>query len=102
MTLEMALDARHSADFFEGILCERNTAVRYSSEADKSRMPSNMAPDRKTRPLVWHLVRRLLAALAAVYLLIVCALWYWQASFIFQPSPDVNTTPSDLGVKFEK
>jgi fermentation-respiration switch protein FrsA (DUF1100 family) len=65
-------------------------------------MPSNMPPDRKTRPLVWHLVRRLLVALAAVYLLIVCALWYWQASFIFQPSPDVNTTPSDLGVKFEK
>ncbi len=30
------------------------------------------------------------------------ALWYWQASFIFQPSPVVNTTPSDLGVTFEK
>jgi hypothetical protein len=31
-----------------------------------------------------------------------CALWYWQGSFIFQPSPVVQTTPSDLGVKFEK
>ena len=37
-----------------------------------------------------------------MYLLVVIALWYWQASFIFQPSPVVQTTPSDLGVKFEK
>ena len=27
---------------------------------------------------------------------------YRQASFIFQPSPVVDTTPGDLGVKFEK
>jgi uncharacterized protein len=54
------------------------------------------------RPLTFRLVRRLIAALAAAYVLIVSALWYRQASFIFQPSPVVNTTPSDLGVNFEK
>jgi alpha-beta hydrolase superfamily lysophospholipase len=42
------------------------------------------------------------AVVAACYLVIVGALWYWQASFIFQPSPVVSTTPSDLGVTFEK
>ena len=54
------------------------------------------------RSLMVRLVRGLIAALAAAYVLIVSAIWYWQASFIFQPSPDVNTTPGDLGVKFEK
>jgi fermentation-respiration switch protein FrsA (DUF1100 family) len=49
-----------------------------------------------------RLIRGLLAAIAAAYLLIVSALWYWQASFIFQPSPIVDTTPGDLGVTFEK
>lgn len=61
-----------------------------------------MAPDRRTRSLVFRLARGLIAVIAASYLLIVSALWYWQASFIFQPSPVVNTTPSDLGVTFEK
>jgi uncharacterized protein len=54
------------------------------------------------RSLTVRLVRGLIAAIAAAYLLIVSALWYWQASFIFQPSPVVDTTPGDLGVKFEK
>jgi alpha-beta hydrolase superfamily lysophospholipase len=54
------------------------------------------------RSLTFRLIRGLIAAIAAAYLLIVCALWYWQASFIFQPSPVVDTTPGDLGVKFEK
>ena len=54
------------------------------------------------RSLTFRLVRGLIAALAAAYVLIVVALWYWQASFIFQPSPVVDTTPGDLGVKFEK
>ena len=54
------------------------------------------------RSLTFRLVRGLIAALAAAYVLIVGALWYWQASFIFQPSPVVDTTPGDLGVKFEK
>ena len=54
------------------------------------------------RSLTFRLVRGLIAALAATYVLIVGALWYWQASFIFQPSPVVDTTPGDLGVKFEK
>ena len=53
------------------------------------------------RSLTFRLIRGLIAAIAAAYLLIVCALWYWQASFIFQPSPVVDTTPGDLGVKFE-
>jgi hypothetical protein len=54
------------------------------------------------RSPTFRLVGGLIAVLAAAYVLIVTALWYWQASFIFQPSPAVNTTPSDLGVKFEK
>ena len=54
------------------------------------------------RSLTFRLARGLIAAIAGVYLLIVSALWYWQASFIFQPSPVVDTTPGDLGVKFEK
>ena len=54
------------------------------------------------RPLTFRLVRGLIAAIAASYFLLVTALWYWQATFIFQPSPVVNTTPSDLGVNFEK
>jgi alpha-beta hydrolase superfamily lysophospholipase len=54
------------------------------------------------RSVTFRLVRGLIATLAAAYLLTVSALWYWQASFIFQPSPVVDTTPSDLGVKFEK
>ena len=54
------------------------------------------------RSLMFRLLRGLIATLAAAYALIVVALWYWQASFIFQPSPVVQTTPSDLGVKFEK
>ena len=37
-----------------------------------------------------------------MYIVVVLALWYWQASFVFLPSPIVDTTPSDLGVKFEK
>ena len=51
---------------------------------------------------VVRLIRGFIAAIAAAYILIVSALWYGQASFIFQPSPDVETTPADLGVKFEK
>jgi alpha-beta hydrolase superfamily lysophospholipase len=54
------------------------------------------------RSLTVRLVRGLIAAIASAYLLIVGALWYWQASFIFLPSPVVETTPGDLGVKFEK
>jgi len=54
------------------------------------------------RSLTVRLVRGLIAAIAAAYLIIVSALWYWQASFIFQPSALVETTPGDLGVKFEK
>jgi len=54
------------------------------------------------RSLTVRLLRGLIAAIAAAYLLIICALWYWQASFIFLPSPVVDTTPGDLGVKFEK
>ena len=54
------------------------------------------------RSLTFRFVRGLIAAIAAAYLLMVSALWYWQASFIFQPDPVVETTPGDLGVAFEK
>ena len=54
------------------------------------------------RSLAFRLVRGLIFAIAATYLLVVLALWYWQASFIFQPSPVVGATPGDSGVTFEK
>ena len=54
------------------------------------------------RSLVFRVVRGLIFAIAATYLLIVGALWYWQASFIFRPSPTVDVTPGDLGVTFTK
>ena len=54
------------------------------------------------RSLTFRVVRGFISTIAAMYLLVVIALWYWQASFIFQPRPVVETTPSDLGVKFEK
>ena len=54
------------------------------------------------RSLVFRLVRGVIFAIAATYLLIVGALWYWQATFIFEPDPVVDTTPGDSGVPFEK
>jgi len=54
------------------------------------------------RSLMFRLVSRFIAAVGVVYLLIVGALWHWQASFIFQPSPVVGTTPGDFGATFEK
>jgi alpha-beta hydrolase superfamily lysophospholipase len=54
------------------------------------------------RSLTFRLVRGLIFAAAAVYLLLVIALWYWQASFIFRPSPVVDATPGDSGVGFTK
>src|SRR5439155_13124797 len=53
------------------------------------------------RSLTFRLVLGFISAIAAVYIVVVLALWYWQGSFIFLPSPIVDTTPSDLGVKFE-
>jgi fermentation-respiration switch protein FrsA (DUF1100 family) len=47
------------------------------------------------------MVTGLLAAGAVAYLLLVAALWYWQATFIFRPSQLVDVTPADLGVKFD-
>jgi uncharacterized protein len=54
------------------------------------------------RSLAFRLVRGLIFAIGAAYLLVVLALWYWQASFIFQPSPVVDATPGDSGVTFGK
>ena len=54
------------------------------------------------RSLAFRLVRLCISAIAAVYILVVLALWYWQASFIFRPSPVVAATPSDSGVTFAK
>ena len=36
------------------------------------------------------------------YALVVGALWYWQGSFIFLPSPVVDVTPGEFGVPFTK
>jgi uncharacterized protein len=54
------------------------------------------------RSLAFRLVRGLVFAVAVTYLLIVGALWYWQATFIFRPSPIVDSTPGDSGVTFAK
>jgi alpha-beta hydrolase superfamily lysophospholipase len=54
------------------------------------------------RSLAFRLVRGLIFAVAVTYLLIVGALWYWQATFIFRPSPIVDATPGDSGVTFAK
>ena len=54
------------------------------------------------RSLPFRLIRGALVALAAAYVLIVVALWYWQASFIFLPDPGISHTPGESGVKFDK
>jgi pimeloyl-ACP methyl ester carboxylesterase len=54
------------------------------------------------RSLAFRVLRGVIVAIAATYLLIVGALWYWQAAFIFQPSPIVGATPGDSGVTFAK
>lgn len=54
------------------------------------------------RSLTFRLVRGLISAVGALYLLVIIALWYWQASFIFRPSPTVNATPGDSGVRFAR
>jgi uncharacterized protein len=54
------------------------------------------------RSTTFRLVRGLIAAIAASYVVLVSAIWFWQATFIFQPSPVVDVTPGDLGVTFAK
>jgi uncharacterized protein len=54
------------------------------------------------RSVAFRVVCGLISALAATYLLIVASLWYWQATFIFKPSPVVDVTPADSGVTFAK
>ncbi len=63
---------------------------------------TRMWPRMAGRSLVFRLVRGVVSAIAASYLLAVGALWYWQATFIFQPSAVVGVTPRDLGVAFEQ
>jgi fermentation-respiration switch protein FrsA (DUF1100 family) len=60
-----------------------------------------MPPANRTRSLVFRLARGLFAAIAGAYLLMVGTIWYAQSKFIFHPSRIVDTTPADLGVKFE-
>jgi len=60
-----------------------------------------MPAPKETRTLTFRLVRGLLVAIAGAYLLIVGAIWYWQANFIFLPSRIVDTTPLNSGVKFD-
>src|SRR5436309_6903270 len=60
-----------------------------------------MPPPKSTRSLTFRLVRGLLVAIAGAYLLMVGAIWYWQARAIFHPSRIVNTTPLNSGVKFD-
>jgi pimeloyl-ACP methyl ester carboxylesterase len=56
---------------------------------------------KETRTLTFRLVRGLLLAIAGAYLLVVWAIWYWQAKVIFRPSRIVNTTPLNSGVRFD-
>src|SRR5262249_20749702 len=54
------------------------------------------------RSFTFRLVLGFISAIAAVYIVVVLALWYWQASLLFLLEPMGDPTPSDLGVKFEK
>ena len=47
------------------------------------------------------LVRAIIAGIAGLYLFIVGTIWYTHARFIFHPSSIVDSTPADLGVRFE-
>jgi pimeloyl-ACP methyl ester carboxylesterase len=60
-----------------------------------------MPAPKETRTLTFRLVRGLLVAIAGAYLLVVGAIWYWQAKVIFRPSRIVDTTPLNSGVKFD-
>ena len=46
-------------------------------------------------------VRGFLAAIVAVYILFVGAIWFTQTKFIFRPTRTVDETPGEAGVKFE-
>jgi len=60
-----------------------------------------MPAPKETRTLTFRLVRGLLVAIAGSYLLVVGAIWCWQAKVIFRPSRIVDTTPLNSGVKFD-
>jgi alpha-beta hydrolase superfamily lysophospholipase len=60
-----------------------------------------MPAPKETRTLTFRLVRGLLVAITGAYLLVVGAIWYWQAMVIFRPSRIVDTTPLNSGVKFD-
>ena len=60
-----------------------------------------MPAPKETRTLTFRLVRGLLVAIAGAYLLVVGAIWHWQAKVIFRPSRIVDTTPRNSGVKFD-
>jgi uncharacterized protein len=53
------------------------------------------------RALAFRLVRGLFLAIATFYLLIVGAVWHAQTRIIYRPSTNVDTTPADLGAKFD-
>jgi uncharacterized protein len=51
--------------------------------------------------LAFRVGRVIIAGIAGLYLVIVGGIWYTQARFIFHPSSIVDSTPADLGVRFE-
>jgi hypothetical protein len=55
----------------------------------------------RKRSLAFRVGRVIIAGIAGLYLVIVGAIWYTQARFIFHPSSIVDSTPADLGVRFE-
>src|SRR5947208_15613044 len=60
-----------------------------------------MLPPKKKRSLTFCLVRGFLVGVGGAYLLMVVAIWDWQARAIFHPSRIVDTTPLNSGVKFD-
>jgi fermentation-respiration switch protein FrsA (DUF1100 family) len=54
-----------------------------------------------TRSLAFRLLRAILAAFAALYLLATGAVWYLQTKILFHPDSVVDASPADSGVRFE-
>jgi len=53
------------------------------------------------RPLLFRVVRALLATVACLYVGLAAAIWFAQTSILYHPRKTVDRTPADLGLKFE-
>ena len=60
-----------------------------------------MPRPKRMRSLAFRVARGLFVAIAGAYLLLVGIIWYAQTKILFHPSPIVDVTPGDQGVKFD-